>query len=101
MERHCASPPSSTVEATSTNADLFEVDATGGSPTPRTRTLGSDGAPAYSPDGRAIAYHSQARAGYEADKWRLMLLDRASGRETSLTDSFDRSVDDLRWSTDG
>jgi len=30
-----------------------------------------------------------------------MLLDRQSGRQTSLTDAFDRSVDDLRWSTDG
>ena len=90
------------VEATSTNADLYEVEVTtGGSPKRLTMNPGFDGAPAYSPDGRVIAYHSQARAGYEADKWRLILLDRASGRQTVLTDTFDRSVDDLRWSTDG
>jgi len=46
-------------------------------------------------------FRSQARPGYESDKWRLMLLDRASGRQTSLTDAFDRSVEDARWSIDG
>ena len=89
------------VEATSTNADLFEVDLSGGAPKRLTMNPGFDGGPAYSPDGKTIAYRSQARAGYESDKWRLMLLDRATGRTTSLTDAFDRSVEDLRWSTDG
>jgi dipeptidyl aminopeptidase/acylaminoacyl peptidase len=91
------------VEATSTNGDLFEIDATMPGATPRKLTSGPgfDGAPAYSPDGRTILYRSQARAGYESDKWRLMLLDRASGRHTSLTDRFDRSVEDPRWSVDG
>ena len=89
------------VEATSTNGDLFEVDVTGGSPKQLTTNPGFDGAPAYSPDGKSIAYHSQARAGYESDTWRLMLYDRASGRHTSLTDAFDRSVDAPIWSTGG
>lgn len=91
------------VEATSTNGDLFEIDATTPGAMPRRLTTGPgfDGAPAYSPDGRTILYRSQARAGYESDKWRLMLLDRASGQQTSLTDDFDRSVEDPRWSSDG
>jgi dipeptidyl aminopeptidase/acylaminoacyl peptidase len=89
------------VEATSTNADLFEVAAAGGAPRRLTTNPGFDGAPAYSPDGQAIAYHSQARNGYESDKWRLVVLDRPSGRSTSLTDSFDRSVDTPLWSSDG
>ncbi|MEO8257837.1 MAG: S9 family peptidase [Acidobacteriota bacterium] len=89
------------VEATSTNGDLFEVEVTGGTPKQLTTNAGFDGAPAYSPDGKTIAYHSQARPGYEADKWRLMLYDRASGRHTSLTETFDRSVDTMLWSTDG
>jgi dipeptidyl aminopeptidase/acylaminoacyl peptidase len=90
------------VEATSTNADLFEIDASRGTPPKRlTTNPGFDGAPAYAPDGRTIAYHSQARAGYESDKWRLMLYDRASGKTSSLTDGFDRSVDTPLWSSDG
>ena len=92
------------VEATSTNADLFEIDvnsAAGIVPKRLTTNPGFDGAPAYSPDGRTIAYRSQTRAGYESDKWRLMLLDRASGRQISLTDRFDRSVETAVWSSDG
>jgi dipeptidyl aminopeptidase/acylaminoacyl peptidase len=97
----CFTAVTDAVEATSTNGDLFEIDAAGGTPRKLTTNPGFDGAPAYSPDGKSIAYRSQARAGYEADKWRLMVMDRAAGRSTSLTDGLDRSVEDLRWSTDG
>src|SRR5262245_18346949 len=98
----CFTAVSDAVEATSTNGDLFEVDVTGGgAPKRLTTNPGFDGAPAYSPDGKSIAYHSQSPVGYESDKWRLMVLDRASGRTRSLTDSFDRSVDTPRLSSDG
>ncbi len=96
----CFTAITDAMEATSTNADLFEDAVTGGTPRKLTTNPGFDGAPAYSPDGRSIAYHSQARNGYESDRWRLMVLDRASGRSTSLTDEFDRSVDTPLWSAD-
>src|SRR6185295_6784180 len=88
------------MEATSTNGDLFEVDVAGGTPKRLTTNPGFDGAPAYSPDGRFLVYRSQARGGYESDKWRLLLLERASGKSVSLTDAFDRSVDTPLWSAD-
>ena len=88
------------VEAISTNADVFEVPAAGGTARKLTTNPGFDGAPAYSADGKWIAYRSQPRNGYESDKWRLMLLDRVSGRSTSLTDTWDRSVDSPVWSAD-
>ncbi len=97
----CFTAVTDPAEATSTNGDLFEIDVNGGTPRRLTTNPGFDGAPAYSPDGKTIAYRSQAKAGYETDKWRLMTLDRATGRSTSLTDTFDRSVEDLRWSSDG
>ena len=97
----CFTAVTDPVEATSTNADLFEVDVDGHPARRLTTNPGFDGAPAYSPDGRRIAYRSQARPGYEADKWRLMILDRDSGRSTSLTDAFDRSIDTPVWSADG
>jgi dipeptidyl aminopeptidase/acylaminoacyl peptidase len=97
----CFTAVTDAVEAASTNADLFEVDVNGGTPKKLTTNPGFDGAPAYSPDGKTIAYHSQARPGYESDKWRLMVLDRASGKSTSLTDAFDRSADTPLWSADG
>src|SRR5207237_3421048 len=89
------------VEAASTNADLFEIDANGGQPKRLTTNPGFDGAPAYSPDGTRIAYRSQARAGYESDTWRLVVHDRMSGKSTNLTDAFDRSADMPLWSSDG
>ncbi len=87
-------------EAISTNGDLFLVLISGGTPRRITTNPGFDGRPAYSPDGRFIAYHSQKTPEYESDRWRLMLFDRTSGKHTGLTDSFDRSVDEIAWSAD-
>lgn len=88
-------------EAISTNGDLFLAPTAGGEPRRITKNPGFDGHPAYSPDGRFIAYHAQMKAEYESDRWRLMLYDSASGRPSNLTEPFDRSVDEIVWSADG
>ena len=87
-------------EAVSTNGDLFLVPTTGGEPKRITTNPGFDGHPAYSPDGRLIAYHSQKTPGYEADRWRLMTYDRASDAHTEVGESLDRSVEQIVWSAD-
>ena len=38
--------------------------------------------PVYSPDGTLVRVPSQARAGFESDRWRLMIYQRANGRES-------------------
>src|SRR3954452_7400721 len=58
---------------------------------------GSDTTPLYSPDGKYLAWRSQARAGFEADKWRLLVQDRQSGKTRDLTEKFDRSVGSFVW----
>ena len=56
----------------------FSVQAAGGAPAVITSAnKGADQNPVYSPDGRFIAYASQARAGFESDRWRLMIYSRA------------------------
>ena len=91
----CFAMNSDTVPATSTNNDLYVVPIAGGEAHRITGNPGADNSPQYSPDGRYIAYRSQARAGYESDKWRLVVLERSSGKLTLPTDAVDRSVGKL------
>jgi dipeptidyl aminopeptidase/acylaminoacyl peptidase len=88
------------VEAISTNADLFLAPVAGGEPKRITTNPGFDGNPVYSPDGQFIAYHAQLTGGYEADRWRVMLYERQSGKSENISESFDRSANELAWSAD-
>ena len=95
----CFTAVTDKVEAISTNGDLFVVPVSGGEPKRITTQPGFDGNPVYSPDGKYIAYRAQLTAGYEADRWRVMLYDRATGKSENLTEpSFDRSAESLAWS---
>jgi dipeptidyl aminopeptidase/acylaminoacyl peptidase len=96
----CFTAVTDKVEATSTNGDLFIVPVSGGEPKRITTQPGFDGNPVYSPDGKYIAYHAQLTAGYEADRWRVMVYDRATGKIENLSEGFDRSATNLAWSPD-
>src|SRR5438132_11969943 len=85
------------VEATSTNNEIFIVPMAGGTPKKISTSPGSDSTPLYSPDGKYIAWRSQARGGFEADKWRLFVHDRQSGTIQDLTEKLDRSVGSFTW----
>jgi len=85
------------VPAVSTNADLFVVSMAGGEARKITSNPGADLSPHYSPDGKYIAWRSQARAGYESDRFRLMVLERSLGKVTPLTESLDRWVNSFTW----
>ncbi len=88
------------VPAAGTNNDLFVVPIQGGKANKITVNPGADNSPLYSPDGKYVAYRSQARAGYESDRWRLFVLERANGRLTIPTDAIDRSINSFTWSPD-
>ncbi|MGB2637841.1 MAG: hypothetical protein WAN32_02715, partial [Candidatus Acidiferrum sp.] len=96
----CFTAVTDPVEAISTNGDLFIVPVAGGEAKRITTQKGFDGEPVYSPDGKFIAYHAQLTPGYESDRWRVMLYDRATGKIEDLTAGFDRSADELLWSAD-
>ena len=87
------------VEATSTNNEIFVVPISGGTAKKISTSPGADTTPLYSPDGKYLAWRSQARAGFEADKWRLLVQDRQSGKTRDLTEKFERSVGSFAWAT--
>jgi len=112
------------VEATSTNNEIFVVplavesavssgkDRQSGPDPSALRTAhatpkkistspGADTTPLYSPDGKYLAWRSQARAGFEADKWRLLVQDRQSGKIRDATENFDRSIGSYVWEPSG
>ncbi len=86
--------------ATSTNSDLYAVAIAGGESKKITNNPGADNGPLYSPDGKYLAYRSQLRAGYESDRWRLIVLERATGKINLLTEELDRPVESMAWSPD-
>jgi dipeptidyl aminopeptidase/acylaminoacyl peptidase len=92
--------------ALSTNNDLFvqALDADG-KPTGAPRNLtgqnpATDIAPRYSPDGRYLAYLAQRRPTFEADRMEIVLFDRKSGQQRSLTAGLDATVGELAWTPD-
>ncbi len=86
--------------AISTNADIFTLDLTNPSakPVKVSTSKGGDFNPAYSPDGKYLAWRSQLRPGYESDKFRLLLYDRAAKTTRDLLPNFDNWVDEFIWS---
>jgi dipeptidyl aminopeptidase/acylaminoacyl peptidase len=89
------------IEAASTNSDIFVVPAAGGEPRRLTGdNKGADSSPLYSSDGRFLAYRSQAAAGFESDRWRLMLYDRQANRTRELLPKYDAYVEGFAFAPD-
>lgn len=88
-------------DATTTDVNVYTIPSTGGTPRVITsKNRGADQNPVYSPDGRWIAYASQARAGFESDRWRLMVYERATGDARELLPTWDRNADGYFWAPD-
>jgi dipeptidyl aminopeptidase/acylaminoacyl peptidase len=89
--------------ASSTNNDIFILnlkDIKEGVQTPNTKistSEGNDNQPIYSPDGNYIAFRSMKRAGFEADKQRLMIYDRTLKTTIDISENFDLSVGEIIW----
>jgi dipeptidyl aminopeptidase/acylaminoacyl peptidase len=105
------------VPAISTNSDIFtlRLDDPNAKPIKISTSPGGDHSPAYSSDGKYIAWRSQARAGYESDRFRLMLYDRGTQQEKEFRlfvksspakggvakeTPIDRWVDEFAWAPD-
>ncbi|MCX7634985.1 MAG: hypothetical protein N2Z74_04490, partial [Syntrophales bacterium] len=96
------------IQAWSTNFDLFIVPLDGTAPPRRiTDHPGADIQPRFSPDGRTLAYLYARQPGNEADRYRIVLRDLATGKERVIDlrahegPHGDRSPSSLVWSHDG
>jgi len=85
--------------ALSISAQIYTLDLTdpAAKPAKVSTSAGGNFNPAYSPDGKYLAWRSQARAGYESDKFRLVLYDRATKTIRDLLPKHDNWVDEFAW----
>ena len=86
------------------NKDLFVIDARAGAKERRltTTTAEESGPPAWSPDGKSIAYLLGDEPKYSAyDQNRLAVIPAAGGTPRTLTDALDRPVRSPVWAADG
>ena len=99
------------VPAASTNNDIYTLQL-GAEPSTAKKVStspGSDDGPAYSPDGKWLAWRSQARNGFESDQFRLTVMNRTTKVSEKVdirlfqpsTESFQGSVDEFVWAPDG
>jgi dipeptidyl aminopeptidase/acylaminoacyl peptidase len=89
------------VVADNTDVDIYLLGAAGSPLLPLTAgRKGADNQPRFSPDGRWLAYLSMERAGFEADRRRLMLVARSDGRTAEATAGWDRSIGEYAWCPD-
>ena len=88
--------------AVSTSASIFTLDLTNAAakPVKVSTSPGGNFNPAYSPDGKYIAWRSQARAGYESDKFQLVVYNRAAKTIQVLLPKLDNWVDEFAWTPD-
>jgi acylaminoacyl-peptidase len=81
-------------------AELWSVNVSSGELTQLTDRNGPDFSPTLSPDGSKLAYlgFDDQRMGYHNTNVYVMDID--DGSVQSLTDDFDRSIDDVQWAGD-
>lgn len=87
--------------AISTNTEIYLYNIETGKTTNISQpNKGYDVEPRFSPDGKQIAWLSMERAGFEADKNRIFVMDLNTKIITDITKPIDQSADNILWSKD-
>ena len=88
--------------ARSTNSDLYLYDIASKETKNITEgMMGYDTAPAWSPDGKYVAWLSMEHDGYESDKNRIFVMNMTDGVKTDLTVDWDYTADAIAWNPNG
>jgi dipeptidyl aminopeptidase/acylaminoacyl peptidase len=88
--------------AFSTNSDLYAYDIQSKQTKLLTPNMpGYDNNPKFSPDGTKLLWSSMKRAGFEADKERMFIMDWPGGEMRDVSESLDASPSSLVWTADG
>jgi dipeptidyl aminopeptidase/acylaminoacyl peptidase len=83
------------------NTEIYRIAVADSQMVALTQRVGPDTSPEFSPDGSRIAYlgYDDRLLGFHTNRVHVMDSDGKNVRV--LTESLDRSVDDLRWAADG
>jgi dipeptidyl aminopeptidase/acylaminoacyl peptidase len=80
------------------NTDVFVVPADGGTPRKVSPHAEANGSPAFSPDGKSIAFTGVATAGGQSD---IYVMPVEGGAAANLTEAFDERVQRFTWTSSG
>ena len=86
-------------EAWSTDFDLYRVslDGSSGPECLTDENEAWDTSPVFSPNGKTLAYLAMARPRYEADRFRIVLMDWKTGQKRFLAEDWDHSPRAVVW----
>jgi len=95
---YCSRKKTGMAYSVSTNTDIYFYHIETGETTNVTEgMMGYDMNPIFSPDGKWMAWESQERDGYEADKHRLFVMNLETREMKDLTTDFDQNAEALAW----
>ena len=84
-----------------TNSDIYIYDLKTQKTTNLTKGMtGYDMEPAFSPDGRYMAWNSMEEEGFESDRNRIFVYDFKKKNKTEITEGLDRACNHPHWSKD-
>lgn len=82
----------------STNSDIYLYNVISKETTNITKGMnGYDLNPAFSPNGRFLAWESQEEDGYESDRHRIFIYDFVTKRKSELTVGLDQNASSPQW----
>jgi dipeptidyl aminopeptidase/acylaminoacyl peptidase len=85
----------------SIDTNIYTVTVPAGEMKQLTTNRGPDHSPAFSPDGKFIAFRSIFTYNYESENYKVVVANRDGSSPKTLTEKLDRSIRRFKWSPNG